>query len=423
MTQTKRKKKNIRKHRKTRRRNNVPKDIQLLSDSVKQVINDKLYKHYRNRVINDPSLKNLQGLEIVFEHSVKKDLTKKKSYTPSINKKLVSIKSVKNHPLFTCDSLSPLEKTVSTGKLRVQVPHNGSLVCTNIYSSLAKDIFLQELKNNKIYCKSLIPPIQYHTNCWFNTFFMCVFISDKGRKFFRFLRQAMIEGKLINGNPIQPQSLKNALILFNAAIEAVQNKNNHLSNSSLALNTNSIIHNIYKAIPKTYHEGHYGIKDVDEYGNPLAFYTDLIDFIDAKSSGIPSMKILSGSSEVSSFLSGSDNESSDIVIVQLYNSEYTPSYAQSNRFKKGTIIKHENNEYKLDSAVIRDNSHTHFACAITCNGRQMLYDGAAFNPLISRKWKNMLNRNSNFKLPGSKNQWNFKKGYQILFYYRTNSSP
>ena len=48
----------------------------------------------------------------------------------------------------------------------------------------------------------------------------------------------------------------------------------------------------------------------------------------------------------------------------------------------------------------------------------MLYDGAAFTPLISRKWKKMLNRNNDFKLPGSKNKWNFKKGYQILFYYR-----
>ena len=418
MTQTKRKNKNIKKHRKTRRRAIVPKDNQLLSDSVKQIINDKLYKHYRNRAIKDPSLKNLSGLEIVFEHSIKKDLTQKKSYTPSINKKLVSIKTIKKHPLFTCDSLSPLEKTVSSGKLRVKVPHNGSMICTSIYSSLAKNIFLQALKSDKIYCKNLIVPIQYHTNCWFNTFFMCVFISDKGRKFFRFLRQAMIEGKLINGNSIQPQSLQNALILFNAAIEAVENKNKHLSNSSLALNTNSIIHNIYRAIPKTYHESHYGIKDIDEYGNPLAFYTDLIDFIDAKSSGIPPMKILSGSSEVSSFLSGDSNENSDIVIVQLFNSEYTPSYAQSNHLKKRTIVKHNNYRYKLDSAVIRDNNHTHFACAITCNGHQMLYDGAAFTPLISKKWKNMLNRSTNFKLPGSKNQWNFKKGYQILFYYR-----
>ena len=56
----------------------------------------------------------------------------------------------------------------------------------------------------------------------------------------------MIEGKLINGDAIEPTSLQNALILLNAAIEAVQNKNKHLSNASLALNTNSIIHNIYR---------------------------------------------------------------------------------------------------------------------------------------------------------------------------------
>ena len=415
MRQTKRKKKYNKKNRKTKRHHNLPKEIQALSNSVKTIINDKLYKHYRNRVINDPSLKNLQGLEIVFQHGIKKDLIKKKSYTPSINKKLVSIKSVINHPLFTCDTLSPLEKTINSGKLKVKVPHDGSMVCTSIYSSLAKDTFLDALKSNKIYCKNLIVPIQFHTNCWFNTLLMCFFISDK---FFRFLRQAMIEGKLINGKSIEPQSLQNALVLFNAAIEAVQNKNKHLSNDSLALNTNSIIHNIYKAIPKSFHQGHYGIKNVDEYGNPLAFYVDLIDFIDAKSSGIPSIKILSGSSEVSEFLSGNNNENSDIVIVQLYNNEYTPNYAQSNRFKKRTTIKNSAATYKMDSAVIRDNNHNHFACAITCNGREMFYDGAAFSPLITKKWKTMLNRNKNLKLPGSKSKWNFKKGYQILFYYR-----
>ena len=418
MTQTKRKKKYNKKHKKTRKKYNVPKDIQLLSNSVNNIINDKLYQHYRNRAISDPSLKNLQGLEIVFQHSIKQDLTEKKSYTPSINKKLTSIRSINDHPLFTCDSLSPLENTVSDGKLKVKVKHNGSMVCTSIYSAIAKNTFLSALKSDKIHCKHLIVPVQFHTNCWFNTFFMCVFISDKGRKFFRFLRQAMIEGKLIDGTPITPQSLKNSLVLFNAAIEAVLNKNKHLSNTSLALNTNSIIHSIYRSIPKSFHEGHYGIKDVDEYGNPLAFYSDLIDFIHAKNSGIPILKILSGSSEVLSFLSGNNNENSDIVIVQLYNKDYTPSYAQSNRIKKGTIIKHGKIRYKLDSVVIRDNNHNHFACAITCNGVQMVYDGAAFSPLINKKWKAMLNRNIDFKLPGSKTKWNFKKGYQILFYYR-----
>lgn len=416
MKQTKRR--YHKKKRYTRKRKNLPKETKLLSNSVKDIVNEKLYKNYRNIVINNPSAKNLENLETILEHSIRRDLTAKKSYSPSINKKLISIKSIRNHPLFACNGISGLEKTVSNKKLKVQAKYKGELICTDAINPIAKKGFLNALKNDKINCNNIIPPIQYHTNCWFNTMFMSFFISDKGRKFTRYLRQAMIEGKLVNGYPITPKSLQNSLILFNAAIEAVQNKNEELSNESLALNTNSIIHNIYRAIPKTFEHSHYGIKDVDEYGNPLVFYSDLIEYIDAKSAGSPNLKVLAGSTEVQAFLSGSSNETSDIIAVQLFNSSYSPSYAQANNLKKRTTIKHESHTYKLDSAIIRDNNHTHFGCGITCNKRDMLYDGAAFTKLISKKWKSLINKNKDWKLPGSKTEWNFKKGYQILFYYK-----
>ena len=415
MTLTKRKHKKVK--RKTRKRN-LPKDAAKLSNSVKNIIHDKLYKEYRSRVIVNPSLKNLQALETVVKHSIKTDLTRSKSYSPSINRKLVSLRSINEHPLFTCSNLSALENTVTSQELMVQVIHNKKPVCTSIYSPIAKKAFLRALKSRKINYSNLILPIQFHSNCWFNTIFMCMFISDKGRKFTRFLRQAMIEGKLINGNEITPKSLQKSLVLFNAAIEAVQNKGDKLDNASLALNTNSIIHSIYRAIPKSFQQQHIGIKDVDEYGNPIAFYTDLINFIDANSAGAPSMKILSRHHDVSAFLSGNQNETSDIVVVQLYNSEYTPSFALAKHFKKGTTIRHKNNKYNLDSAVIRDNNHSHFCCSITCNKKEMLYDGAAFTKLVPRKWKSLLNKNKNWSLPGSKTKWNFTRGYQILFYYK-----
>lgn len=402
----------------TRKRKNLPKDLKKISDSVKDIINEKLYQNYRNIAVNNLSVNNLENLETITNHSIKRDLTAKKSYSPSINKKLISVKSIRTHPLFACNDIAGLEKTVPKKSLKVQVKYKGQLVCTDATNPIAKTAFLSALKNNKITCNNIIPPIQYHTNCWFNTMFMCLFISDKGRKFTRYLRQAMIEGKLINGKIISPKSLHDSLILFNAAIEAVKNKNKVLSNESLALNTNVIIHNIYKSIPKSFNHSHYGIKNVDEYGNPLAFYSDLIEYIDAKNAGSPTLKILSGSKEVESFLSGSSNENSDIVAVQLFNNSYTPSYAQANHLKKRTMIKHDTNTYKLDSAIIRDNNHTHFGCAITCNKRDMLYDGAAFTKLVSKKWKSLINKNKDWNLSGSKTTWNFKKGYQILFYYK-----
>jgi hypothetical protein len=415
MTLTKRKQKKVK--RKTRKRN-LPKDHVKLSNSVKNIIHDKLYKEYRSRVIDNPSFKNLQALETIVKHSIKTDLTRSKSYSPSINRKLVSLRSITEHPLFTCSDLSALENTASSKELMVKIMHNKKPLCTSIYSPIAKKAFLRALRSKKINYSSLIVPIQFHSNCWFNTIFMCMFISDKGRKFTRFLRQAMIEGKLINGNEITPKSLKKSLILFNAAIEAVQNKGDKLDNASLALNTNSIIHSIYRAIPKHLLEQNIGIKDVREYGNPIFFYNDLINFIDASSAGAPSMKILSRHNDVSDFLSGNQNETSDIVVVQLYNSEYTPSYAHAKHFKKRTNIHHKNSRYNLDSAVIRDNNHTHFCCSITCNKKEMLYDGAAFTKLVPKKWKALLNKNKNWSLPGSKTKWNFTTGYQILFYYR-----
>jgi len=416
MKQTRRKRKTS--IRKTKKRN-LPKHDVALSKTVNNVINEKLYRKYRARVVANPSLKNIEALETVFKHSIKTNLTKKKSYTPSINKKLVSIRSVNMHPLFDCNSISALENTVNNSSLKIKVIHKNNPVCISVHSDIAKAAFMNALKVRNINCSNLIVPIQFHANCWFNTILMCMFISDKGRKFTRFLRQAMIEGKFIDGRVITPVTLKNAFSLFNAAIEAVQNNNNHLSNESLALNTNSIIHSIYKAIPKTFHSSHFGIKDVGEYGNPIAFYADLIEYIDAKSSGAPSMKILSGQKEVSDFFSRKHYETSDIVVVQLYNSQYSPSYAKSNSLKKGTTVKHGRYRYKLDSAVIRDNNHTHFACCITCNKKQMIYDGAAFTKVVPKKWKSLVNKNINWGFSGSKTKWNFKEGYQILFYYKS----
>ena len=118
----------------------------------------------------------------------------------------------------------------------------------------------------------------------------------------------MIEGKLTNGKEIEPKSLQESFVLFNAAIEAVQNKDNFLSNSSLALNTNAIIKSIYKSIPKTYIENHRGLKNVDEYGNPLSFYRDLINYIDDDNSGSPTLKIISNNEEAEEFLSGKSRQ-------------------------------------------------------------------------------------------------------------------
>ena len=50
----------------------------------------------------------------------------------------------------------------------------------------------------------VVAPKQLRSNCWFNVFFMVFFISDKGRSFFRHLRQTMITGvKSVNNEQIK----------------------------------------------------------------------------------------------------------------------------------------------------------------------------------------------------------------------------
>jgi hypothetical protein len=141
---------------------------------------------------------------------------KSSSYTPTINKNLVSLKTIERKPVFDCNNSrafalkAPLKIGVSKEKKTCY-----------IYSNIrAKKYLLNNLKANKhVNPDIIIPPIQELANCWFNTMFVSLFISDKGRKFFHFMRQLMIEGKQQNGTPI-PNGLKNGFALLNYAIDA-----------------------------------------------------------------------------------------------------------------------------------------------------------------------------------------------------------
>ena len=62
--------------------------------------------------------------------------------------------------------------------------------------------------NNKIDCSKVIAPIQWQSNCWFNSGFMINYVSDKGRKFFRYFRELMITGKTFDGKKIDKDLTK-----------------------------------------------------------------------------------------------------------------------------------------------------------------------------------------------------------------------
>ena len=113
----------------------------------------------------------------------------------------------------------------------------------------------------------------------------------------------------------------------------------------------------------------------------------------------------------------------NIIIYFIYDSDdkKTPNATIKKRLKI-KISGKKNSVYELDSVVLRNNKKHHFSAYITCNGKEMAFDGAGLNRLYSFKWKDKLikNKNSEWTFEGSPSiKFNFEKGYQILFYYRT----
>jgi len=91
---------------------------------------------------------------------------------------------------------------------------------------------------------------------------------------------------------------------------------------------------------------------------------------------------------------------------------------------KPISFKINNAKYVLDSAVVRDTKKEHFCSLITCEGKEMGYDGMSFHRLVPFAWKNKLNSHMTWKFEGSSHadktpmEWNFRESYQMLIYYR-----
>ena len=82
---------------------------------------------------------------------------------------------------------------------------------------------MDNLKSKKpLVAENIRAPYQNRSNCWFNTFFMLFFITDKGRKFFKAFREAMITGNLEHyGSKSKiPNSIRYPFWLLNKMITA-----------------------------------------------------------------------------------------------------------------------------------------------------------------------------------------------------------
>ena len=334
----------------------------------------------------------------------------KESYSPTINEELITLKSIERSNLEECNTNKAF-KLIEP--LQINIPKTGD--CEYYYAKDAKKFLLHNLAANKhVDPKKIIPPIQSQSNCWFNSFFVTFFVSDKGRKFFHFLRQLMIEGKQQDGTHI-PSQLRDAFALLNFGIDACLTGNEF----SYKLNTNSIIHLIYKSIPESYKTKYPYIVDIDQAGNPLLYYMSIINYLHNNS--IQLLFIRNTNSNWKNMVTESIIKMSrlpHIIVLEIYD-EMACEFN-----KKPTLFSIKNTKYKIDSAVVRDISKQHFCCTITCEGKEMGYDGMSFHRLVPLSWKNKLNSNIDWEFEGSKDydgrtlKWNFTKSYQLLMYYR-----
>jgi len=335
---------------------------------------------------------------------------KKGSYSPTINKQLITLKSIEREDLLNCNMENAFKMNEP---LQIGIPKSNK--CYYYYTPEAKKFLLKNLSANKhIDPNKIIPPIQSQSNCWFNTMFVNFFVSDKGRKFFHFLRQLMIEGKQKNGKVI-PQMLRDAFALLNFGIDACLTGNNF----AYKLDTNTIIHMLYKSIPESYKLKYPYIVDIDEAGNPLLYYISIINYLNNNS--IQLLFIRDANIKWKDILSDAITKMPHlphVIVLEVYDET-------ANEFnKKPILFSVRDAKYEIDSAVIRDISKQHFCSTITCEKQEMGYDGMSFHRLVKMNWKNNMNTDIEWEFEGTKNfdgtplKWNFTKCYQLLIYYR-----
>jgi len=342
-------------------------------------------------------------------NSVNKD-----SYSPSINEQLVTIKSISREPLIDCNT----NKAFSY-KHKESLEINIDNKCYPYSSSVAKRFLLKNLSANKhINPNNIITPIQSLGNCWFNTMFVTLFVSDKGRKFFHFFRQLMIEGKTSDNNKLIPKNLKNGLALLNYAIESC------LTGSEFAykMDTNAIIKDIYNNLPTKYRDLLPYITNIKEAGNPIRYYGSLIYYLNDKSiqlAFISSCNATWKKQLLDNLKREYRKHNPHLIILEFFDNE---SKVVTNKPTKFALP--DGTKYALDSCIIRNTKAHHFSSLLTCEKKEYGYDGMSFHRLIPFLWKKRLNQDFVWRFEGSTDnddkllEWNFRCGYQMLVYYR-----
>ena len=362
-------------------------------------------------------------------------LTRLRSYSPSINKQI------------TRKNISPhidLFKNTKCKENEISIKN----VCYGWKTKKAENYLLDNLKSKRpIIAKNVLGPYQKQSNCWFNTFFVMFFISDKARKFMKNFRRAMITGKI---NPKEkktiPQKLRYPFWLLNKMIEAslIGKKDPQLFAS--VMDTNNVIKLINRNLGYNKYflsQGFY--KKPGQAGNPLSMFTKIMEyfyyFVSQKSKRTDfGLDVVSDSIHIdqdyerftmlknkNSFIYKNILERKPkMIMISMVDDEYGNGYHYGTRrkakladFKRELNYKIGNLEYKLDSVGIRDVKQHHICALITINGDDYMFDGERGTPLYKNKWRHLLNKNKDFKITENiPEKYNFHKSYQCLIYYR-----
>jgi len=120
------------------------------------------------------------------------------------------------------------------------------------------------------------------------------------------------------------------------------------------------------------------------------------------------------------------------ISVEIYNVVNNKEELNASKvIKKPKSFKIGSVKYVLDSMILRDITNTHLCALLTYDGQQYGFDGESYSRMNLFSWKNRVNMNKRWTFKGTKWQgkglpgkdgtpvyWNFRDGYQCLFYYR-----
>ena len=349
------------------------------------------------------------------------------SFSPSINKRILSLHNSPRENIFQCNDSSNEVRWSSLNRkslplISIGTGKDGKAICKPMDSKKGKEILLRNIRNTTVDENQIITPVQRKSNCWFNTFFVTFFISDKGRKFFRYFREMMVTGNHADGTKIKPQLAK-SLLLLNACIEASYGN----QDIAMAMDTNNVISNIYDVIPSKKYN--YNVKPVGRSGNPWNYYKTIMRYMNNND-----IKYLEIDKTEYNEMEKSPTERKqykhlpELLVCVFYDDDCKDMKYQERKQMAGP--NGEIGLYVLDSAIVRDTKKRHFCALITINGNKYGFDGVSHSRMIAFDWKKHIFTDDGVKsewtFEGSifnKNKkkpikWSFSSAVHMLFYYR-----